>query len=335
MEKKKINRLFSLFLGLLISVGAIFYVFQGVELQQLKTQFYRFSPWPIVPLVVMGFLMFAIRGLRWRYLLPVEQRSQVSLLDLYEATVFGFAATSILPLRAGEIVRPLCLKRFNSVPFASAFSSIFSERVFDLLSVVALGFLALSQVSDPPVFLSIAAQTLGLIAAIGVVGIFFCSFFGEVTLELAAKILNRIAPQKVVGKLLEFLRHAVVALSVLRRGKELLYVVGLSVLLWGFNAFFYQYSLSLLGEEVNLLAGALLATTIAFAVAAPSSPGFIGTFQFGCTLTLSNILGYSEDFSLAYGILIHLIQTATTLVLAFIALFRRGLKWSAVVTTQT
>lgn len=337
MEKnspRKTRRLISVILGIFISVAAISYVLQGVDYGQLKTQISRFSPRPVVPLALMGFVMFLVRGLRWRYLLALGQREKVSVWDLYEATVFGFAATSVLPLRAGEIVRPLFLKRFNGVHFASAFSSIFSERVFDLLAVLALGFVALSQISDPPAFLSVTAKALGVIAGIGVLGIVFCSFLGQLTLFLAERLLRLLCPERLRVTPLEFLRHAVDALSVLRRGKDLLYVVLLSVLLWSANAVYYQYSLLLLGERAELLTGALLATTIAFAVAAPSSPGFIGTFQFGCTLTLSNILGYPEDFSLAYGILIHLIQTGTTLLLTFAALLRRGLRWGSVISTN-
>jgi uncharacterized membrane protein YbhN (UPF0104 family) len=84
----------------------------------------------------------------------------------------------------------------------------------------------------------------------------------------------------------------------------------------------------MLGVDLSLFAGLLISVTIAFAVAAPSSPGFIGTFQFGCALTLTNILNLSQEFSLAYGLVVHAIQTATLLLVtaAVLAFSGQGLK---------
>ena len=54
------------------------------------------------------------------------------------ATVIGFAASFVLPARAGEVIRPWLLARREGLPVAAAFATIILERVLDLVTVVAL-----------------------------------------------------------------------------------------------------------------------------------------------------------------------------------------------------
>ena len=48
----------------------------------------------------------------------------------------------------------------------------------------------------------------------------------------------------------------------------------------------------------------------ALAVAAPSAPGFIGTFQFGCVFALCEIFSYGKEFAVAFSLVAHLVPFA-------------------------
>ena len=63
-------------------------------------------------------------------------------MDVYSATVMGFAAMFILG-RAGEPVRPLLLARKSRLPVASMFGIWALERIFDFGAAVALASLSL------------------------------------------------------------------------------------------------------------------------------------------------------------------------------------------------
>ena len=78
---------------------------------------------------------FPLRSWRWTRLLHHVQR--VSQLEAFSATCIGFAASVLLPARAGEIVRPAVLSRRTGIPFAPALASIAVERLIDLVAVVA------------------------------------------------------------------------------------------------------------------------------------------------------------------------------------------------------
>jgi hypothetical protein len=63
---------------------------------------------------------------------------------------------------------------------------------------------------------------------------------------------------------------------------------------------------------------------IAFAVAAPSAPGFIGTFQAGCLIALTSVFGMTKSFAIAYSIFAHVLQAAFIIILGFLFMGQRG-----------
>jgi len=84
----------------------------------------------------------AIRALRWQYLL--EPLGHTSFADSFRATAVGFAASSVLPARAGEVIRPYFLARQaprdqqGRMTATGAFATIILERLLDIVTVLAL-----------------------------------------------------------------------------------------------------------------------------------------------------------------------------------------------------
>src|SRR5262249_40439745 len=82
----------------------------------------------------------AIRALRWKYLL--EPLGGTTFMGSFRATAVGFAASSLLPARAGEVIRPYFLARCESrnerMTATGAFATIILERLLDVLTVLVL-----------------------------------------------------------------------------------------------------------------------------------------------------------------------------------------------------
>ncbi len=326
------RRLLTLLFGLAISAALLFYLVKDIDFALFQREFHRLRLWVALPLFLIFLATLYLRGLRWKLLLPAQYRAGLRLRDLVDASTIGFAASSVLPLRAGEVIRPLFLRRLSGVPFTAGFASIFTERVFDLTALLIVAYLALTRVESAPQFMITTARALGTIAFVGVLGLLACALAGPWTLRLAERIVPKVVPGKLSAKLLELLRQVVGVLSALRSASEIALVIVYSLAIWLGFALYYQLSLQLFGEAVSFHAGLLLASTIAFAVAAPSSPGFLGTYQFGCALTLTSIYGYPDEFSLAYGLTVHLVQTVSLLLYTAFVLWRRGIGLSAIST---
>src|SRR4029077_3214782 len=77
-----------------------------------------------------------IRSWRWQYLL--EPLGPTRFVNAFRATVVGFAASSVLPARAGEVIRPYFLARHERMSATGAFATIVLERLLDTITVLVL-----------------------------------------------------------------------------------------------------------------------------------------------------------------------------------------------------
>src|SRR5688572_22254406 len=81
-------------------------------------------------------LTFVVRAERWKYLL--EPLGPTRFRTVFRTTVIGFAASAVLPARAGEVIRPYLLARQEGLSATAAFATIVVERVLDLVAVLLL-----------------------------------------------------------------------------------------------------------------------------------------------------------------------------------------------------
>src|SRR5262245_16489120 len=97
--------------------------------------------WLALSLATM-FANLTIRAWRWQYLL--EPLGQTTFANAFRATAVGFAASSILPARAGELIRPYFLARqarrsnADGMSATGAFATIILERLLDVVTVLVL-----------------------------------------------------------------------------------------------------------------------------------------------------------------------------------------------------
>lgn len=310
----------SLALLVLIGLNMDFALFMG-ELKKANLVL-------LVLFIPLFYLCYFIRALRWKYLLPPDSRP--SLRDLHDASILGFFATNILPLRAGEFIRPYVLSKWTGARFAACFASIVSERVFDVLVLLCLLGISLQSIEARHQLIYIGAQALSAIALIILLVMLLSYFQGEKILAILEKCLAIFFKnEKFKTKILDLARDFIVGFSSIRNFKELFLVVFYSFLLWLVVAFIYQLFLWSFAVYPSFNVGLVLTLMIAFAVAVPSAPGFLGTFQFGCIIALSVLYPYSKEFAVAYSVVSLGIQYLMTTIAGLIVLKQRGLSFKA------
>ena len=86
------------------------------------------------------------RALRWEVMLR-PLRKDASLWRIFTATAIGFTAV-VLFGRAGEPVRPYLIAKNENVSFSSQIAAWIVERILDLLMVLLIFGIALTQVSS-------------------------------------------------------------------------------------------------------------------------------------------------------------------------------------------
>jgi uncharacterized protein (TIRG00374 family) len=285
--------------------------------------------WRYLPLIAVLFLFsFWIRAARWRYLLP--SGLEVSTLKLFNACILGMLATCVLPLRAGEFVRPWVLSRGKKVSFSLAFSSVVTERVFDVLAMLTLFICTLSTIENPPAWAPNCAKSLATLAGAILLVMITAYFRADWVLAFSRRCIDltvaRFSPagaEKLQGIAAEFIQ----GLKSISSFGELLMVLILSFVLWLEFSGVYYIGLLIFGLTPDWWQAHALNVFVALAVAVPSAPGFLGTFQIGCLAALHQIYHYSKELALAYSVVMHSMQIILSVVAGFVMLQYEGLSF--------
>src|SRR5262249_47837437 len=72
-----------------------------------------------------------LRASRWRLLL--ETVGPVDETPVFAATCIGFMGNMVLPLRAGEAIRPFVVARSGQISMPAALATVAIDRLFDMV----------------------------------------------------------------------------------------------------------------------------------------------------------------------------------------------------------
>lgn len=259
--------------------------------------------WVVLMLPVTVWTLF-VRAQRWRVFLHAV--GVPPLHPLVTATNIGFLANMVLPLRIGEVVRPVLLARRADLPLSGVLASVLLERIFDMFTVLFLFGVAASLVTVSAQVRQWGWMLTGLALAVAVV-IVVIRVEERIFLGIARRLAN-LLPESAGAHAYGFAQGFVQALEMLDSPMAYFRAFAWSFYLWLVITLIYVLGFWAFGLEVPLVRAALVLTAlVAIAVSVPSAPGFIGSFQLGCVLGLK-LFGVAESPALAFSIVVHLTQ---------------------------
>lgn len=316
-------------LGIAISAFFLYLAFRGQDFGEIRDSLRSVNLWWLIPAMAVYFVGVWLRAVRWTVLLK-PLNSEITSRAMLPTVIIGYMANNVLPLRAGELVRSYLVSRQYGVRKTSVLATIAVERIFDGFTM--LGFMLVATV-----FVSFTSelQHLALLAFI----VFTVLLIGLFLLTLGGSFLDRLL-QLVLGPLPTALADRVErmtesflgGLAVLKRRRDLLSVASLSVLAWLCEAStYYLIAQGFKGpvQDVMGLGATLMTTGVAnMATLIPSSPGYIGQFEFGVRLVLNGALDVPESQALAYAILVHAALYFPITIIGLVEWFRRSLSLS-------
>lgn len=297
-------------IGVLVSILGVWYALHDVSFGDLVDVSKRVHVLPFVAAIMVATLTFPLRTVRWRYLLQLEGK-KLPFIPLWHATAIGFMANNILPARAGEVARIYAAGKLTGVTYSASFASIAIERVFDALTILSLMAGALL-VADLPTDLQLTegitlvgiAKTLGF--AFG--GLLAISIFAvhkpEFGLKLADKISHAVLPTRWADKVVAIAAGMLTGLDSLKDPRRFLAVLFWSLAVWVTNAFSFWLGFLAFDIDVSLSGAFILQTVIAFGVAVPQAPGYVGVFEAAIRWTLG-LFGIEAARSVSYALLFH------------------------------
>jgi len=290
-----------------VSALLLWWSLKGVSLADVAGHLRRADPWPIVLGVVLATLPFPLRVIRWKLLLRASDGSTLPAAPLWHAVAMGFMANNVLPFRAGEFVRCWVATRLTGCRFTASVSSVAVERVFDGITLVLLMALALLMPGFPA-GATIAGLPIATVATrAGIVsGLALAAALGVVLWPLRAERLIRVMVPlpKVADRLVQLVEGVRHGLSVLASPSRLAGVVAWSMVIWLANAAAFYVSFAAFGIHVNFAGAMLLQSIVAFGIAVPSTPGYVGVFEAGIKASLA-LYGVPGDQAFSYAVAYH------------------------------
>ena len=222
---------------LLLTLGLLWFFFRNADMPRVWAEMrHARAPLLLAAVLVTG-LTYVLRALRWQYLLAPIGHTHFG--NAFRATVIGFAATFLLPARAGEVIRPYLLARREGLPGTAAFATIILERLLDLVTVLLL--FAFFVLTADPASTSAAPAAMervkvgGLIAAAGGVAALAVAFAAAGHPERLGRWalrIERVLPARLARIVASFVETFTQGLAVMRQPRRLLVSFALSIPLW-------------------------------------------------------------------------------------------------------
>lgn len=296
-------------IGLVISAVCIAIVLHGIEWSAVGEALRRTNLLLLFPTLGFLGLMFLVRAYRWRCL--VAPIAALPLRPFWTASLIGFMANDVLPLRIGELVRAYALAHLTPVRVSTAFATAVLERVWDAVALGIVTVFTFSRFSLPVWVVRTNWVVLGAcVVALG----------GGVWLVRRGEFWIAWLPSRLTVVIERF----VSGLHSLNNASALLRVICLSFAVWFALVGYYWVLLRACGFVLPFEAALLVTVFTALAAAIPAAPGFVGTFQYAVVLALS-FFSVPKAEALGFSIIAHVAQLAPVILAGLIALVRARL----------
>lgn len=263
-----------------------------------------------VALAVGAFaLVYLLQSARWR---RIAGTPQVRLVRFTEMTVSGVAVNNVLPGRIGDLLRARWLGLAARIPAGRAFGTVIIDRVCDLVVLVVLLLVGLGAVATSGWLLNLAVGGILLLVVVGLVVLLARVYVGSRGRDRRQRSLVRRLVRDTVETLAEPLERRRVAVW-----------LGLSACAWTAWAVAALLVARALGIHLSVADALFVTAVLNLGSAVPSSPGFVGTYEWLGVASLG-LVGVDRETALAFTILLHAAWYLPTTAVGGAALVVRG-----------
>jgi uncharacterized protein (TIRG00374 family) len=296
-------------IAVLLAVGLVAVFLRNAELSRVWEAMRTARPELLAAAVGLTLITYVIRTERWQYLL--EPLGKTRFKVAFRATVIGFAASSVLPARAGEVLRPYLLARREGLSATATFATIIVERILDLVAVLML--LAIYLIAFDT---GMAARDSALFSAIRLGGLVMAPL--AVTALVVMFVLaghpdwlhaglasaKRIFPARLSSLLGRITRLFSEGFGILRRPERMLASMGWTLVLWVVICMETWVVAMAFGIDMPFAGSWLMLALLVVGIAVPT-PGGVGGFHEAFRLGATAFFGADNNAAVGAAILLH------------------------------
>jgi glycosyltransferase 2 family protein len=282
--------------GFLISLLFLYLSLRGIEFHQLfitlKNADMRFVFLPLLCIL----LSLVLCSYRWSKVVG----NGVRFRDAFISVMIGLFINNVLPARIGEIARGYALARRRGISFTYSVTTVFVDRFFDLVGLLIITFIFLPEDNLPKSIAQAIYMLLGLFIVCATLLIILSR--KGIADNIADKLARFRKPfiTRFSKRILEIQQN----LSRISSPLNLVYFVAIAVITWLSMSTGLYFAMQALGVKIAFVKVPFICALLNMGLVIPSSPGYIGVYQFLLVYLLS-IFNIPKYEAFAVSLLFH------------------------------
>lgn len=275
MDKK---RLFTI-IGFLISFILLYFSLKDIHFNEiytiLKNANYRLVLLPTCFIFLAAFFS----SFKWSKI----SGGRVKIKNAFIALIIGLFINNVLPARIGEVARAYVLSKKEELSFSFTLSTVLVDRLFDLIGLLIITFLFFPKQKMPPQ-VSKAIYMLILILTICIV--FFILFSNKMAAQIISNKLNKLKKSffvKLGNKVFEIQEN----LSRIKSPATTIFYIFIAFIQWLCMSSALYFVTLITNTKIDFFYIPFICALLNMGIAIPSSPGYIGVYQFILVYLLS------------------------------------------------
>ena len=310
------NRIFTI-VGFLISIILLYLALRGIHFQDiyaiLKDADYRlvFLPTAFI------FLAALLSSFKWSRIAG----NSVKVKNTFVALIIGLFINNVLPARIGEVARGYVLSRKEGLSFSFALSTVLVDRLFDLIGLLIITFVFFPKQSMPHQ-VSKAIYMLIIVLTLCITVFVLLSY--KKTARIIADRLHAVQRPifiKLAKRLIEIQEN----LSRIKSPVTTLYYICIAFIQWLCMSSALYFVTLTIGVSISFFHIPFICALLNMGLAVPSSPGYIGVYQF-ILMYLLAIFGIPKSQGFTASILFHASWYIPYNILGFVLLLKEHLR---------
>ncbi len=304
-------------LGFAISLLLLYLSLKDIRLHDiLETLRHADLKYVFLPLL---FIFGAASGASYRW--ARVSGTDVHFRETFTALIIGLFINNVLPARIGELARAYVLSRKKGFTFTYSFSTVLVDRFFDLTGLLLLTFFFFPKQQFPPRISQGIYLIIGL-AIVCIVGILilsrerFANHLSSKLMKVEKSFLTRFA--KTILGIQENLKRITSPLLILL-------FAAISFSTWFCMSLALYAVILALNISVPFVCIPFVCALLNMGITIPSSPGYIGLYQFLLVYLLS-LFGVPKYEAFAVSLLYHASWYIPYTIIGFLLLLREHLK---------
>jgi uncharacterized protein (TIRG00374 family) len=313
-------------LGVLVSIGALYLAFRDVKWNEVGAALASAQYLWLIPSAIALIIAIWMRGERWRWLFG-SQRDNLPRSRYFNATAIGYLVSNTFPLRLGELARLFFIARDKKQTYGMAASTILVEHVLDVLVVLGILIVIVLNGSLPvPDWAREGAVISGVLFGGALIAMLIMVWQRRLVLRLAEAVISRI-PRLDTRKWVGVVGHVLDGFAVLQPGWPLVMVLFWSVAGWLCSALTLYLGLKAFVPDAPFTYSLFTTVVTTFVLLLPATPSGLGPMQLGIQQAL---VAFSVNTNVATGfaIVFHLMEIVVMDALGLICLLREAGSWA-------